>query len=684
VDLRRAVAATVLLAVALVAAIGALALLQRERDLAAAHAETRLAAHERAWRDAVARTAERLERRLEPLAARAAAAAAGRPLAAVADVLQGMEADGLAAGIDAMQAFDLSERVLLPAWGAAARGPMMDAPAALGAVGAGRPAFGVRRFGDGVAVVAAVPIPGPAGIAGLLIGARGVGSALDELSAFAGTAVVLVDDDGRVLASPAAPGPAGVVLDLVAGTARGIEQVRMTEQVYDVATLPLLDLEGRRVGAQRWILEITDRSWQADLDRAVAVLALLAAAAAVAAAVLLWLRAAFRPLEANMTALLALSHGDTSIEILGADRKDEVGRAARALKALRAGQLELQRTTDRGVRLRRRQLHFIDGQLDRLGETLDEDARAALQDDRSRIRAAAGPAAGADTLDALAVGFRVMVERVSDQNLRLRRTLAEKDDALREKEKAAELEQQVAAAMGVQERMVPAALPEHPSVAVRARLVHGAGFGGDLLDFFWLDPPRAGEDRRPRRLALLLASVSGEGLTSAFLAVSARALVRALAPSAASPGACLSRVSDLLIGDNEERLEVRAFLGVLDVEDGVLVAARAGMPAPLVAARPGDARPLDVAGAPPLALRPGARVPDATVEIARRSALVLASPGTAAAVGGADGERGLAVALGSAADLDADPLLAALADAVSAGGPPASDASLIVARLTGE
>jgi hypothetical protein len=104
-------------------------------------------------------------------------------------------------------------------------------------------------------------------------------------------------------------------------------------------------------------------------------------------------------------------------------------------------------------------------------------------------------------------------------------------------------------------------------------------------------------------------------------------LLRALTPVHASPAECLSRVSDLLLGDNEHQMEVQAFLGILDLRDGLLLVACASYPAPLLAVRPGDVRQIACTVAPPLAVRPALKLEDAVTELPERSTLLVFGPG---------------------------------------------------------
>ncbi len=272
-----------------------------------------------------------------------------------------------------------------------------------------------------------------------------------------------------------------------------------------------------------------------------------------------------------------------------------------------------------------------------------------------------------------------MAQRVRSQHHNLRLLIAQQGDALAARHRVETLEQELSAIATMQARLAPPALPAASGAAVAGRLIQGAQFGGDFQDFFWLDGPGG------RRLAVFMASVRGTGLGAAFLAISARALVRSLAPQAATPGECLSRVSDLLLGDNDQRMEITGFLGIIDLQAQVLVAARAAAPPPVLLLAPGEARVLEVPGAPPLGLQPRLKVPNVTIELPARAALVAVSRGvTETALGGVPlGIEGVAGILAASAGLDPEMLLAhAVAALGQAGARRPGDASLLAARLT--
>jgi phosphoserine phosphatase RsbU/P len=544
-----------------------------------------------------------------------------------------------------------------------------------------RPLTGLLRTGEDVVIAAAVPVP-PSGAssAAVLFVAGPVDGFLAALRNETGVVFGLADAEGKFLADPPAPPEWVRVVSRTPPETGRTRLMAVGDRVVAVTDLPLTDMGGQRIGFRRLLSDDTARQWARDTARLTSVGTLVALFCIIAAALLLWLRSTFRGLESALQALQALARGDTTVQIEGAERRDGVGAAARALRVFRQGQIALQSSMSRSQRRRLRQLRYIEGQLDRLSATLGPGERVAMQEEIRRAGSAPDGTAAAreDALDALAVALRVMVDRVSTQHLDLQRMLAEQSGALATQLRMQALEREMSVVADMQARLAPTSLPGKDRVAVRSRLLQGAQFGGDFLDFFWLD---AGQSR----LALMIGSVEGGGLPSAFLAISARALVRALAGEAASPGACLARISDLLVGENEAGLALKVLLAVVDLPSNLMVIARAGLPSPITAVRPGEARVLDVEGGPPLALRPGARVPDTTVPLQDRMMVLLFSPGlTAARRGGLPlGIDGVREAVAQAADLDVEPLLTWMADQVTPPmAHPEGDMSMVALRLT--
>ena len=86
----------------------------------------------------------------------------------------------------------------------------------------------------------------------------------------------------------------------------------------------------------------------------------------------------------------------------------------------------------------------------------------------------------------------------------------------------------------IQRSMLPSQFPPFPDrtdFELHAAMVPAKEVGGDLFDFFLLDP---------ERLGFVVGDVSGKGVPAALFMAIARTLLRAAAHHQASPGACLT------------------------------------------------------------------------------------------------------------------------------------------------
>lgn len=144
------------------------------------------------------------------------------------------------------------------------------------------------------------------------------------------------------------------------------------------------------------------------------------------------------------------------------------------------------------------------------------------------------------------------------------RELQEAQEALIEKER---LEHELNLAHDLQESMLPNEFPEISGVNCAARYRAARQVGGDLYDVISLDNGRLG---------VMLADVSGKGITAALYMALCRSLVRAEARRCDSPSEVLLNTNKLLMEVSETSMFVTAVYGVLDPSSGAFCYARAG------------------------------------------------------------------------------------------------------------
>jgi phosphoserine phosphatase RsbU/P len=167
----------------------------------------------------------------------------------------------------------------------------------------------------------------------------------------------------------------------------------------------------------------------------------------------------------------------------------------------------------------------------------------------------------------------------------------EQDERLR----ARELEH---AAM-IQRSMLPSRFPPFPDrtdFELHAAMVPAKEVGGDLFDFFLLDP---------ERLGFVLGDVSGKGVPAALFMVIASTLLRSAALHHASPGACLTSINQSLVEKGASGMFVTLFYGILNTHTGVLEYSNAGHIPPYAFSPDGQVRALGEHCGPMLGIFPG-------------------------------------------------------------------------------
>ncbi|WP_028324493.1 SpoIIE family protein phosphatase [Desulfatirhabdium butyrativorans] len=147
--------------------------------------------------------------------------------------------------------------------------------------------------------------------------------------------------------------------------------------------------------------------------------------------------------------------------------------------------------------------------------------------------------------------------------------------------------------MGILPRTFPGP-PECPQFCVHATLVPAKEVGGDLYDFFFLDPDH---------FCFVIGDVSGKGVPASLFMAITRTLVKTRAISGIDPGQVLTMVNRDLAADNPSMMFVTMFLAVLTLSSGRLTYSNAGHNLPFrIAGRDGRIEALDCEPACPLGI----------------------------------------------------------------------------------
>ena len=252
-------------------------------------------------------------------------------------------------------------------------------------------------------------------------------------------------------------------------------------------------------------------------------------------------------------------------------------------------------------------------------------------------------------------------------------------DELKRAYEAVDREMQVVA--DIQRSLLPAKLPQIPTLELATHYQTSRRAGGDYYDFFPLPDGRWG---------ILLADVSGHGTPAAVLMAITHSIAHARGAPPAPPSRLLSFINDHLTAryTTDTGTFVTAFYGIYDPATRVLTYASAGHNPPRVGRCDGShVRAIDRNGSVPLGIDASVPYEDTVERLAAGDFLLLYTDGITEARNG-DGELfGLerldavvAECTGGAREL-VEMVLAAV-DRFTGARPPTDDRTLLVARVT--
>lgn len=97
--------------------------------------------------------------------------------------------------------------------------------------------------------------------------------------------------------------------------------------------------------------------------------------------------------------------------------------------------------------------------------------------------------------------------------------------------------------------------------------------GGDFYDFYMLDK---------KHFVFLIADVSGKGIPAAMFMMTSKTQIRGLAEKKLSPAEIFTQANDAFCENNEAGMFVTAWIGILDIETGIVTYANAGHNPPVI------------------------------------------------------------------------------------------------------
>ena len=136
----------------------------------------------------------------------------------------------------------------------------------------------------------------------------------------------------------------------------------------------------------------------------------------------------------------------------------------------------------------------------------------------------------------------------------------------------------------IQRGMLPAsfpAFPDHTEFDLFALMDPARVVGGDFYDFFLLDETH---------LALVIADVSDKGVPAALFMMSSMMLIRSCSKQGRTPAEILKDVNDRIDAFNRYKMFVTVWMGILDLESGMMTCANAGHEYPFIRGADGQFR----------------------------------------------------------------------------------------------
>ena len=116
------------------------------------------------------------------------------------------------------------------------------------------------------------------------------------------------------------------------------------------------------------------------------------------------------------------------------------------------------------------------------------------------------------------------------------------------------------------------AFPDRKEFDIYASMTPAKEVGGDFYDFFMVDD---------NHLGMVIADVSDKGIPAALFMMSSKMIISSHAKMGKFPSEVLEAANNGLTANNMEDMFVTVWLGILDLEKGVLTAANAGHEYPI-------------------------------------------------------------------------------------------------------
>ena len=184
----------------------------------------------------------------------------------------------------------------------------------------------------------------------------------------------------------------------------------------------------------------------------------------------------------------------------------------------------------------------------------------------------------------------------------MRRQIEHSFRALQRKEA---LERELGIARDVQQQLLPTQAPEVAGLELAGICIPAIGVGGDFYDFLPISETSTG---------LVVADVSGKGVSAALLMAGLQASLRSLAHTPHGTANIASRLNEILYQSSSASRYATLFLSFYDAGTRTLRYCNAGHHPPIIVAR-GGLREVDDAGGMPIGLFEGAKYTEGALQL---------------------------------------------------------------------
>ena len=144
------------------------------------------------------------------------------------------------------------------------------------------------------------------------------------------------------------------------------------------------------------------------------------------------------------------------------------------------------------------------------------------------------------------------------------------------KEAEERIDKELAFARSIQASSLPSVFPAFPGVKefdIYATMNTAKEVGGDFYDFYFVDM---------NHIAFLVADVSGKGIPASMFMMESKALIKNTLTAIKDIDILFNRVNESLSQGNEANMFVTCWMGILDLDTGVVEYVNAGHNAPVI------------------------------------------------------------------------------------------------------